>query len=180
MLAVLLGALGAIRIRATPTSLPSLLPSIESLELHGKVNEEHRTGSMMVRAEDALGRPVGSCSVAAARIGDDGYISPVAPVRPWLSGLYVRPDQRRRGVARTLIGASEQASLRCGFNELVLNVHEHNEPALRLYESLGYEVEEQCPPRWHDWSLFWPDGPHLPRMGRHLSMRKCLRTKIDE
>jgi L-amino acid N-acyltransferase YncA len=94
--------------------------------------------------------------------------------------LYVRPDQRRRGIARALIGASEQASLRGGFTELLLNVHEHNEPALKLYESLGYEVEEQRSPRWQDWSLFWSDVPRLPRMGRHLSMRKCLPTKIDE
>jgi GNAT superfamily N-acetyltransferase len=173
--------LSAVRICAAPTSLPAAPLSVGSAELREGVDGACRAGgAMTLHAVDETGTSVGSCSVAATRIGDDGYISPLAPARPRLSGLYVRPDQRRRGIARALIGASEEAVRSSGFSELLLSVHQHNEPARRLYESLGYEVEEQGSPRWHDWSLFWREVPSLPQVGCHLNMRKCLRTHTGE
>ncbi|WP_213452639.1 GNAT family N-acetyltransferase [Rhizomonospora bruguierae] len=58
----------------------------------------------------------------------------------WL-GLFlidVRPEARRRGVARHLIGALAQWAAGEGAIEAFLQVEEHNEPAKALYRDLGF------------------------------------------
>lgn len=58
----------------------------------------------------------------------------------YMSNLAVRAEQRGRGVARRLIAeAEQQVQLRMRLREVVLMVNERNEPAKRLYESLGYQ-----------------------------------------
>jgi ribosomal protein S18 acetylase RimI-like enzyme len=54
--------------------------------------------------------------------------------RGWIGGLGVAPHARRRGVGRALM----EAVLRVAPRRVGLEVLEHNEPALRLYESLGF------------------------------------------
>jgi len=122
---------------------------------------------------DAAGVSVGGCVVTAIRIGPDGFVSPTARARPLLSQLYVSPQHRRLGIARQLIHASEQAALEWGYVELMLHVHQHNSPAVRLYASLGFEEEEE-EPRWQDWSIAWGEGLFSPKIGRRLSMSKRL------
>ena len=56
-------------------------------------------------------------------------------------GLMVARGSRRRGVGRALMEAAEEWARGVGVRKLELHVFPHNEPALALYESLGYERE---------------------------------------
>lgn len=53
----------------------------------------------------------------------------------WIGGLGVVPSQRRRGVGRALM----EAVLEVAPPIVTLEVIEQNEPAIRLYEELGFE-----------------------------------------
>ncbi len=53
--------------------------------------------------------------------------------------LAVMPEHRRKGVATALMKLAEEALKRKGAEELYLEVRVSNEPAIRLYEKLGYK-----------------------------------------
>jgi GNAT superfamily N-acetyltransferase len=55
--------------------------------------------------------------------------------RSWIGGIGVVPEQRRSGVGRALM----EALLELAPPMVILEVIEANEPAIRLYESLGFE-----------------------------------------
>jgi ribosomal protein S18 acetylase RimI-like enzyme len=55
--------------------------------------------------------------------------------RGWIGGIAVVPDQRRNGVGRSLM----EAVLELAPPTVLLEVIEANEPAIKLYESLGFE-----------------------------------------
>lgn len=55
-----------------------------------------------------------------------------------ISRLAVRPEHRRRGLARSLMAASGQWAAARGATECVLQVWVGNAPALALYEALGF------------------------------------------
>jgi ribosomal-protein-alanine N-acetyltransferase len=61
---------------------------------------------------------------------DEGYISNVA----------VAPAQRRRGVARALLGALERRAREKGLAFLTLEVRAGNAAAIALYAGCGYET----------------------------------------
>ena len=55
--------------------------------------------------------------------------------------VYVAPQARGQGIARRLMAAvSELAATMSGLSHLYLTVTEHNLPAMRLYQSLGFEA----------------------------------------
>ena len=64
--------------------------------------------------------------LAFEQILDEGSIVEVA----------VHPDHRRQGIARELIGSAMNDN---SLKEIYLEVRESNTPAIRLYESLGFE-----------------------------------------
>ncbi|MFT4105789.1 MAG: GNAT family N-acetyltransferase [Lacrimispora sp.] len=51
----------------------------------------------------------------------------------------VHPDYLKFGVGRALMEFAEKKAIEEGRKTIRLDVYEHNEPAIRLYESLGYE-----------------------------------------
>jgi ribosomal protein S18 acetylase RimI-like enzyme len=55
--------------------------------------------------------------------------------RGWIGGIAVVPEQRRKGVGRALM----EAMLELAPPTVLLEVIEANEPAIKLYESLGFE-----------------------------------------
>jgi putative acetyltransferase len=55
-----------------------------------------------------------------------------------LHRLYVRPDQRRRGLGETLIRAAEEHARACGAGRMVFWSDTRFTTAHRLYERLGY------------------------------------------
>ena len=58
-----------------------------------------------------------------------------------VSGLAVHPAARRRGVAAALMTAAEPFARARGARKLSLRVLSTNQPAMRLYERLGFERE---------------------------------------
>jgi RimJ/RimL family protein N-acetyltransferase len=56
-------------------------------------------------------------------------------------GLMIARDHRRRGFGRALMHAAEAWARESGVRKLELHVFPHNEPAIALYESLGYHRE---------------------------------------
>lgn len=65
-----------------------------------------------------------------------------AEPRAELTELYVEPEFRRRGVARALIAEAEAWAAQLGANSLVVLTGDDNEPALELYEALGFERDD--------------------------------------
>lgn len=59
---------------------------------------------------------------------------------PWaeLTELYVRPEHRRRGLARAMVGFAEQLAREIGATEIVLLTGERNAPAQSLYRGCCY------------------------------------------
>jgi RimJ/RimL family protein N-acetyltransferase len=56
-------------------------------------------------------------------------------------GVMIARDYRRRGFGRALMRAAEEWAREAGVRKLELHVFPHNEPAIALYESLGYRRE---------------------------------------
>jgi ribosomal protein S18 acetylase RimI-like enzyme len=56
----------------------------------------------------------------------------------YLAELYVRPEQRRRGVGRALMHAVIDEARECGAETIDIGVDEPDLPARRLYETMGF------------------------------------------
>jgi len=66
----------------------------------------------------------------------------------YLHSFRVKPNFRNQGVGRNLIAQAESMLVQRGFNRAVISVAQTNEAALRLYQSLGYELFREDPGRW--------------------------------
>jgi ribosomal protein S18 acetylase RimI-like enzyme len=55
--------------------------------------------------------------------------------------LYVDPAHRRQGLGRVLMHQAEQWARYRGDRQISLQVFHHNQPAIRLYEQLGYQIQ---------------------------------------
>lgn len=83
--------------------------------------------STVLAARDEQGALLGT-----AMVGHDGH-------RGWVYYLAVAPAQRRKGLGRDLMRASEQWLVARGVPKLNLMVRNTNTAVLAFYESLGYE-----------------------------------------
>lgn len=55
--------------------------------------------------------------------------------------LYVKPEHRRRGIARALMGYLENWARARGDRQIGLQVFQSNAAALDLYRKLGYQIQ---------------------------------------
>ncbi|GAB4059193.1 GNAT family N-acetyltransferase [Catellatospora paridis] len=65
------------------------------------------------------------------------------PGMSFVFGVDVEPEHRGRGYGRAAMLVGEQATAAAGDAQLGLNVFGHNTIAMRLYDSMGYQVVEQ-------------------------------------
>ena len=84
------------------------------------------------------------------------------PVRVWLGAVYLAPEARGSGAAERLVELAEDWTRERGHDELFLEVHEHNGPAIRFYERTGWQLTGQRRP--------YPLDPSMDE----LEMRKML------
>ena len=61
----------------------------------------------------------------------------------YLYDLFVAPQARRQGVARALMDAARQYAVSCGAGRLQLETAVTNHPGRKLYESLGWERDDE-------------------------------------
>lgn len=59
---------------------------------------------------------------------------------PYLASVAVSKPDRRRGVARQLVGACEAWAATAGYEEVMLEVSQLNTPAIEFYRRGGYEI----------------------------------------
>jgi len=60
---------------------------------------------------------------------------------PHIFLLYVLPEHRRRGLGKALMRYVEDWALSQGARQIGLQVFESNQPALNLYQQLGYQTQ---------------------------------------
>jgi len=92
----------------------------------------------------------------------------------WVSGVGVLPEWRRRGVARTILQRILAGALEAQFDLVRLEVLTQNNGGIRLYRSLGFEIERDL------LVLRLPDGATPPARHyvadiRSISPHKVLR-----
>ena len=95
---------------------------------------------------DQFGPPTGAFLVAFLEV-DGGDLLPVAgagirrvdDATCELKRMYVAPEARGRGIARTLLEHLEDAALALGYTQLWLETGTEQPEAIALYESHGYE-----------------------------------------
>ena len=72
-----------------------------------------------------------------------GLVAPHPPPRTlYVDALAVAPEERRRGVARTLLGTAEERAATAGLDGVALDTGLQNAPARALYEASGYGQRE--------------------------------------
>jgi len=64
-----------------------------------------------------------------------------AAVFAWIMCVYVETGFRGQGIGRHLMELSEKWAKEKGLIDIILNVSNENTFAIRMYESMGYEVE---------------------------------------
>jgi hypothetical protein len=119
----------------------------ESPSAFASSDEEERHLSLEVVAERLAPDP-GRCVVGAFR--DHGLVGVAGLVREgkrklahkaFVWGVYVTPSARRSGAGRlVMLRLLERAASMPGVRQVYLGVNASNEPARRLYESLGFTV----------------------------------------
>ena len=59
----------------------------------------------------------------------------------WIMCVYVEAGFRGKGIGPKLMELGEEWAQKRGLIDIILNVSSENEVAVRLYESMGYEIE---------------------------------------
>lgn len=98
---------------------------LRSLELFA--SDQSRGVALLAKAE---GEPIGTCLLV------ESEIEPNHDVSPWLAGLFIVPEHRRKGAGAELVRAIEHQARQRGFSRLYLYTTE----AVGFYARLGWSV----------------------------------------
>ena len=115
---------------------------LRSLELFAS---EQSRGVVLIAKAD--GEPTGTCLLV------ESEIEPNHDVSPWLAGLFVVPEHRRKGAGAVLVRAIEDQARRRGFSRLYLYTAE----AVRFYARLGWTVLDRTTWKGFDTALMVRD-----------------------
>jgi GNAT superfamily N-acetyltransferase len=98
---------------------------LRSMELFA--SDQSRGVALVAKAD---GEPVGTCLLV------ESEIEPNHDVSPWLAGLFVVPEQRRKSAGAVLVRAIEDQARQRGVSRLYL----YTTDAVRFYARLGWVV----------------------------------------
>ena len=98
-----------------------------------KAVRRHTDAAVFVAVDDELDTVVGRLSLARDPHPASTHVADL--------GLMVASDYRRQGIGRGLLTTAVGWADGAGIRKLELHVFPWNEPALRLYESFGFERE---------------------------------------
>ena len=113
------------RADAFPVLQASFEEELRSLELFAS---DQRHGVALAAKVD--GKPIGTCLLV------ESEIEPNHDVSPWLAGLFVVPEHRRKGAGAVLVQAIEDQARQRGFSRLYL----YTTHAIGFYARLGWSV----------------------------------------
>jgi GNAT superfamily N-acetyltransferase len=113
------------RADAFPVLQASFEEELRSLELFAS---DQRHGVALAAKVD--GKPIGTCLLV------ESEIEPNHDVSPWLAGLFVVPEHRRKGAGAVLVQAIEDQARQRGFSRLYL----YTTHAVGFYSRLGWSV----------------------------------------
>lgn len=146
-----------IRLTALRT-LPEAFATTEATEARRTPAElQERLSTSIVLAADEDGRTVG---LAGLRPND----GPKERHKAFVWGVFVDPSAQRRGIARALLGRLIEAAPE-GVEQLTLSVLVTNQPAIALYESLGFVRWGLEPRAFRDGDRY-SDELHMIRLPR--------------
>ncbi len=74
----------------------------------------------------------------------------------YIDHVAIRSSHRNQGIGRRLLAFAQQYTVESGFQALTLHVAHKNQPAIRLYRNLAFEIEQS---RYNDWRHFWFKEP---------------------
>ena len=113
--------------------------NIWNMERHTELAErflsELRSGSRLTWVYERDGAFLGEISLVLEK-DDPDYTIPGR--RVYVSRLVVKPEERRRGVGRSLVEYAVARAADMGYAELSIGVDIDNYPALRLYWQAGF------------------------------------------
>ena len=115
---------------------------LRSLELFAS-DQSH--GVVLVAKAD--GEPIGTCLLA------ESEIEPKHDLSPWLAGLFVVPEHRRKGAGAVLVRTIEDQARQRGFSRLYL----YTTDAVGFYAMLGWSVLDRTNWRGSDTALMVRD-----------------------
>eukprot|EP00434_Breviolum_minutum_P009216 symbB.v1.2.008122.t1/scaffold500.1/size195150/12 len=116
--------------------------TFEATENAGDGNEANPfLGLGLMRAYSALS---GDAPLTAIATSSEGVIG-MAQVKKdgYVQNLVVKPNSRRKGVASQIVCWCATQSRRRGATQLWMHVEPGNEPALKFYQRLGFEVGDE-------------------------------------
>jgi GNAT superfamily N-acetyltransferase len=115
---------------------------LRSMELFA--SDQGRGVALVAKAD---GEPIGTCLLA------ESEIEPNHDVSPWLAGLFVVPEHRRKGAGAVLVRAIEDQARQRGFSRLYLYTTE----AVEFYARLGWTVVDHTNWKGFDTALMVRD-----------------------
>jgi GNAT superfamily N-acetyltransferase len=151
---------------ATESDLPLLLQFIRDIAAYEKLSHECVADEARLRAAMFGPRPCAEALLgfaggepAAFAVFFQNFSTFLARPGIYLEDLFVRPEHRRRGYAKALLGHLAREANRRGCGRFEWTVLDWNKPAIEFYESLGAEVLP-------DWRVCRLSGDALERFGR--------------
>ncbi|HEY4176306.1 MAG TPA: GNAT family N-acetyltransferase [Kofleriaceae bacterium] len=129
---------------ATAADVPAILGFIRDLAEYEKLSHEVVATEDTLRATLFGARPAAEVIIAeldGAAVGFalffTSYSTFLAKPGMYLEDLFVRPVARKRGVGSALLAALARIAVDRGYGRFEWSVLDWNEPAIKLYRSLG-------------------------------------------
>jgi ribosomal protein S18 acetylase RimI-like enzyme len=104
----------------------------------------------------------------------DTEVTDYYPNLPCAKDLIVKKEYRKRGVATQLMSAIEELARQQGHNRIGLGVDINNQPAISLYEKLGYEINKINGNDLYEiqWDTPQPDGTPPGKSTQQLMIKE--------
>jgi GNAT superfamily N-acetyltransferase len=131
---------------ATPQDVPVIVAMIRELALYEKAEHEVEATEEHIHRALFCDAPAVFAHIAETEGRPEGFAMWFLNFSTWrgahgiyLEDLYVRPEARRRGHGRALLGELARVCVERGYRRLDWSVLDWNMPAVEFYRSLGAE-----------------------------------------